>query len=70
MLRGFSKGDAVEEAKYWLEVLDLWSVRNRMARALSGGQRKRVAVAMVLATGRPSLRRGEAANYGVSGGAR
>ncbi len=50
MLRGFSKGDAVEEAKYWLEVLDLWSVRNRVARALSGGQRKRVAVAMVLAS--------------------
>jgi len=50
MLRGFSKRDAVEEAKYWLEVLDLWSVRNRVARALSGGQRKRVAVAMILAS--------------------
>ena len=55
MLRGFSKGDAVKEAKYWLEVLDLWSVRNRMARALSGGQRKRVAVAMVLASNAPVL---------------
>jgi len=50
MLRGFSKGDAVEEAKYWLEVLDLWGARHRLARTLSGGQRKRVAVAMVLAS--------------------
>ena len=50
MLMGFSKGDAVEEAKYWLEVLDLWGVRHRLARTLSGGQRKRVAVAMVLAS--------------------
>ncbi len=55
MLRGFSRGDAVKEAKYWLEVLDLWSVRRRLARALSGGQRKRVAVAMVLASNAPVL---------------
>ncbi len=55
MLRGFSKNDAVEEAKHWLDVLDLWSVRHRLARTLSGGQRKRVAVAMVLASGAPIL---------------
>ncbi len=50
MIRGFSRGEAVNEAKYWLDVLDLWGVRRRLVRALSGGQRKRVAVAMVLAS--------------------
>ncbi len=55
MLRGFSRNDAIEEAKYWLDVLDLWSVRHRLARTLSGGQRKRVAVAMVLSSNAPIL---------------
>jgi len=52
-IRGLSFSEARKLARYWLEVLDLWSVRNRIARALSGGQRKRIAVAMVLASGAP-----------------
>ncbi len=52
-IRGFSFSEAHSLARYWLEVLDLWSVRNRIARALSGGQRKRIAIAMVLASGAP-----------------
>jgi len=55
MLRGFSRGEATEKAKYWLEVLGLWDVRHRLARTLSGGQRKRVAVAMILASNTPIL---------------
>ncbi len=48
--RGLSRSDAVSLAKKWLEELELWDVRNRVAYSLSGGQRKRVAVAMVLAS--------------------
>ncbi len=48
--RGFSLGDALREASRWLKELELWSVRDRPAARLSGGQRKRIAVAMVLAS--------------------
>lgn len=49
--RGMSRSDAVLNARKWLEELELWSVRNRVGYQLSGGQRKRVAVAMALASG-------------------
>ncbi|WFO76369.1 ABC transporter ATP-binding protein [Desulfurococcaceae archaeon MEX13E-LK6-19] len=48
--RGIPKSDARVYAKKWLEELELWDVRNRVAYSLSGGQRKRIAVAMVLAS--------------------
>ena len=50
LCRGFSYGDARRQARYWLEELDLWSVRDRVIARLSGGQAKRVAVAMALAS--------------------
>jgi len=49
MSRGWSRSDAERAARRWLEVLDLWSVRDRPAVTLSGGQSKRIAVAMTLA---------------------
>ncbi len=48
--RGWSMSDAYSEARRWLEELELWDVRNRPVARLSGGQGKRVAVAMVLAS--------------------
>ena len=48
--RGWSFRDALAEARKWLEELDLWDIRYRPSAHLSGGQRKRIAVAMVLAT--------------------
>ncbi len=51
--RGFGIGDAEREAGIWLEEMDLYGVRNRPGWWLSGGQRKRVFAAMVLATGAP-----------------
>jgi len=48
--RGWGIRDAEQEARKWLEELELWDVRNRPSVHLSGGQRKRIAVAMVLAT--------------------
>lgn len=53
MIRGFSKEEVVKGSEKYLKLLDLWEVRNIPAIALSGGQRKRVAVAMVLASGAP-----------------
>jgi len=50
LTRGWGISDAEREAKVWLEELELWEVRNRISTHLSGGQRKRIAVAMVLAT--------------------
>jgi len=49
-IRGQSISDARINAKKWLEDLELWDIRNRPAYSLSGGQRKRIAVAMVLAS--------------------
>jgi len=48
--RGWGIRDATREARKWLEELELWDIRNRPVARLSGGQRKRVAVAMVLAS--------------------
>jgi ABC-2 type transport system ATP-binding protein len=53
--RGFSVTTADREARVWLERLGLWDVRGRSGWELSGGQRKRVLAAMVLATGAPVL---------------
>jgi len=53
MIRGFSKEDVVGRSEKYLKLLDLWDVRNTPAIALSGGQRKRIAVAMVLASDAP-----------------
>ena len=49
--RGFSISDADREARRWLEELGLWDLRNRPLWEASGGQRKRVLAAMILATG-------------------
>lgn len=48
--RGIPRSEARVYARKWLEELELWSVRDRAAYSLSGGQRKRIAVAMVLAS--------------------
>lgn len=53
-LRGSSQVEAREEASRWLTRLGLSGFENRYPRQLSGGQRKRVALAQVLAL-RPSL---------------
>ena len=49
-LRGFSSNEAREEANRWLRELELWEYRNRPTAHLSGGLRRRVLVAMVLAS--------------------
>jgi sulfonate transport system ATP-binding protein len=48
-LNGMERGKALAEADEWLERLDLFGFGNRFPRHLSGGQRKRVALAQVLA---------------------
>ncbi len=48
--RGWSLGDARREAIRWLKELELWDVKDRPVAKLSGGQGKRVAVAMTLAS--------------------
>jgi NitT/TauT family transport system ATP-binding protein len=48
-LNGMERGKALAEADVWLERLDLFGFGNRFPRHLSGGQRKRVALAQVLA---------------------
>ena len=53
MIRGLSLEEVVERGEKYLKLLDLWDIRNTPAIALSGGQRKRVAVAMVLASDAP-----------------
>jgi len=55
MIRGRSKGEIKEIGEKYLRYLDLWDVRDRPAIQLSGGQRKRIAVAMVLASGAPVI---------------
>jgi len=52
--RGMSRSDALHEADHWLERLGLSGFGDRFPRHLSGGQRKRVALAQVLAL-RPKL---------------
>ncbi|MBS9403300.1 ABC transporter ATP-binding protein [Halomonas sp. TRM85114] len=53
-IRGRSKGEARQEAMHWLESVGLGQFGDRYPRELSGGQRKRVAIAQVLAL-RPKL---------------
>ncbi len=53
MIRGFSSEDSMERGEKYLKLLDLWEIRKTPAIALSGGQRKRIAVAMVLASDAP-----------------
>jgi NitT/TauT family transport system ATP-binding protein len=53
-IRGATKAAALEEAEAWLERLGLHGLGGRYPRQLSGGQRKRVAIAQVLAL-RPRL---------------
>jgi len=49
ILRGIERSKALAEAEAWLARLDLAGLGNRFPRHLSGGQRKRVALAQVLA---------------------
>jgi NitT/TauT family transport system ATP-binding protein len=53
-IRGKARGEAEAEADFWLERLGLHGLGGRYPRSLSGGQRKRVALAQVLAL-RPRL---------------
>lgn len=48
--RGMSISDSKKQAQYALELLQLEHVRNRKCLTLSGGERKRVIVAAVIAT--------------------
>src|SRR5882724_11654775 len=49
ILNGMERSKALAEAEAWLERLDLVGFGDRFPRRLSGGQRKRVALAQVLA---------------------
>lgn len=49
MTRGISYWEAKAEARRWLELLDMWDLRNRRAWNLSGGERRRAVVAATLA---------------------
>ncbi|MEM1927512.1 MAG: ABC transporter ATP-binding protein [Acidilobaceae archaeon] len=51
VVRGFSLSRAERETSYWLERLGLSSIKDVPVIELSGGQRKRVLVAMALASG-------------------
>lgn len=48
--RGYALTQAKRDAEAALKLLDLWDVRDRYAGTLSGGQRKRIIVAMTLGT--------------------
>jgi len=47
--RGYSVSDAKFQAKKWIEITGLWDCRNRTGWTLSGGEKRKVAVAIVLA---------------------
>lgn len=53
-IQGLAKADARERADEWLRSVGLQGLESRYPRELSGGQRKRVAIAQVLAL-RPKL---------------
>jgi NitT/TauT family transport system ATP-binding protein len=53
-IRGARPADAHEQARHWMALLGLDGLGDRYPRQLSGGQRKRVALAQVLAL-RPKL---------------
>jgi NitT/TauT family transport system ATP-binding protein len=53
-IRGIGRADAEEEAERWLSSLGMEALGHRYPSQLSGGQRKRVAIAQVLAL-RPRL---------------
>jgi len=48
-IRGMARGEAEDKAERWLSQLGLEGLGDRYPRQLSGGQRKRVAIAQVLA---------------------
>jgi len=54
-IRGFSKEEVKDRAERYLKYLDLWNVKDKPSIQLSGGQRKRIAVAMVLASDSPVI---------------
>jgi len=50
LLRGMSKNKMAEVSEKALKAVELWDLRNRTCAGLSGGQRKRVIIATVLAS--------------------
>ena len=54
-LRGLPAADARDDARRWLDRVGLHGLENRYPHQLSGGQRKRAAMAQVLVNGRPLL---------------
>jgi NitT/TauT family transport system ATP-binding protein len=55
ILRGTPKAEARQLARHWLEVVGLTGFEHRYPHQLSGGQRKRVAMAQVLVNRPPIL---------------
>ena len=54
-LRGLPDGDARRDARGWIDRVGLHGLEDRYPHQLSGGQRKRAAMAQVLVNGRPLL---------------
>lgn len=50
VMRGLSLKEAEKRTEKWLKIMGLWNLRNKTCWNLSGGERRRVAVAMTLAT--------------------
>lgn len=50
LLRGMSKCEAEEAAEKALKAVELWDLRNRTCRTLSGGEKKRAIIASALAS--------------------
>ena len=55
MARGFSSSQAKEESKYALDELEMYSYRNAPSDTLSGGMKRKVFVAMALASKAPVI---------------
>lgn len=47
---GWSLSSAKVQARKWLELLQIWDIKDKPCRTLSGGQRRRVAVAVTLSS--------------------